>query len=46
MFGGGRGVLLLKKREKRIRKDNIKNHRVVIPKHLYECKNLKIIGMH
>lgn len=43
IFGGGRGVPLLKKREKGIRKVDIKDHRVVIPKYLYECKNLKVL---
>jgi len=37
------GWTLLKKREKGIRRDEIKDHRVVIPKCLYECKNLKIL---
>lgn len=43
MFGRGRGLLLLKKREKGIRKCNIKDHEVVIPKHLYECKKLEML---
>lgn len=34
---------MLKKREKGIRKGNIKDHRVVIPKHLYEWKNLRML---
>lgn len=42
-FGRGRGVVLLKKREKGIRKFNTKDHGMVISKHLYECKKLEML---